>query len=234
MIPKLIHQTAPTAEISEKWRPYQRRLIELHPGWTYRLWTDEDNLAFVKAEYPDFVDVFTGMPKNIMRADVIRYLLMYRLGGLYLDTDYEMLKPFDLVQYDCVLPIEDEGEPGKNNLRIANSFFASAPGHPFFKAVIDALKANPPRDPGANVLTTTGPHFISAVFHRLSPSERADIFLPKRELFNPYTPRNGREYRAILKQGVAYGIHHCHGTWREYSFPQRLRNHLSTLYHKLR
>ena len=59
-----------------------------------------DNLAFVKSEYPDFVDVFVGLPKNIMRADVIRYLLMDKLGGLYLDTDYEMLKPFDLIDHD--------------------------------------------------------------------------------------------------------------------------------------
>src|SRR5438105_9445997 len=45
MIPKLIHQTAKTAEIPEKWRVYQKKVRALHPGWGYRLWTDEDNLA---------------------------------------------------------------------------------------------------------------------------------------------------------------------------------------------
>ena len=34
---------------------------------------------------------------------------------------------------------------------------------------------------------------------------------------------------AILNEGIAYGIHHCHGSWREYSLAQRLRNNLSSL-----
>ncbi len=137
MIPKLIHQTARTADLPEKWRGFQQKLQSLHPDWTYRLWTDDDNLAFVHAEYPDFTDTYARLPKSIMRADVIRYLLMYRLGGLYLDLDYEMLKPFDLTGHACVLPLEDAGEPGVRDPRVGNALLAAAPGHPFFKAVID-------------------------------------------------------------------------------------------------
>lgn len=226
MIPRLIHQTAKTADIPEKWREYQRKVQQLHPDWEYKLWTDEDNLRLVKEELPDFVDVFTGLPKNIMRADVIRYVLMYCRGGLYLDLDYEMLKPFDLLQYDCVLPQETEGEFGPDSL-IANAIFASAPGHPFFKAVLDELRSKRPTDPDANVLTTTGPAFISGVLQRFVRDGREMIFVPPGPLFTPRIPRSAKQYSALVKSGEAYGIHHCHGSWRNFTLRQRVRNRLS-------
>ena len=101
MIPKLIHQTARTADIDQRSRHYQAIVRAMHPDWTYKLWTDADNDAFVRAEFPDFYPIFAGFPKGIMRADVIRYLLMDRLGGLYLDLDYEVLRPFDRLDEDA-------------------------------------------------------------------------------------------------------------------------------------
>ncbi len=103
MIPKLIHQTAKTRDLPADCLEYVEQLKRLHPDWTYKLWTDEDNLEFVTREFPEFLETYQAFPRNIMRADVIRYLIMYRLGGFYLDTDYEMLKPFDLCDREIVL-----------------------------------------------------------------------------------------------------------------------------------
>ncbi len=230
MIPKLIHQTSKTHEIcNEKWRGYQQKLQSLHPDWTYKLWTDEDNLLFVKNEYPDFYDIFVKLPKNIMRADVIRYLLLYRLGGLYMDLDYEMLKPFDLTQYGAVLPWETEGELGPGNDRICNAFLASSAGHPFFKMCIDDLKADPPLsteniDPEA----TTGPVFVTKIYHRAVKSG-LDVHTPRRDLFMPTPVRSVSQCQAVRKRGVAYGIHHCDGSWREYSWPIELKRQIGRL-----
>ena len=232
MIPKLIHQTAKTAELPECCRAMRDRLVALHPDWTYKLWTDADNLAFVKAEFPDFLHVYVGLPKNIMRADVIRYLLMYRLGGLYLDTDYEMLRPFAFGDQEIVLPREHDGAADGTSVLVGNSIFASRPGHPFWRAVIDELQRRPPTaeraakaetagttrrfgDP-VDVLNTTGPAFITVIYQRLT-REGMPLFSPESEIFQPRPPRSRRAYNAILRRGVAHGIHHCHGSWREYN-----------------
>ncbi len=229
-IPKILHQTSKTADIGEACRPYQEKLIRLHPDWQYHLWTDADNLEFVRKEFPDFLDTFVALPKPIMRADVIRYLLMYKIGGLYMDTDYEMLKPFDLLDYPAVVPCEFPGEPGRKSF--CNSLFASAPGNIFFKYLIDDLKAKPPLTGDVDVLHATGPQFVTRIYYARGGTQ-LPVYTPAPELFSPQTPRNHRERRAIIAKGVAYGIHHCHGTWREWSPLYRLKVAAGRLYRRL-
>lgn len=234
MIPKLIHQTAKTADIDERSKRYQAIVRQMHPDWTYKLWTDADNDAFVRAEFPDFYPTFAGFPKGIMRADVIRYLLMDRLGGLYLDLDYEMLRPFDRLNYGCVVPLESGGDWADEDTRLGNAYFAAEPGHLFFRRVLDTIRNRPQLTADADVLTTTGPAFITNVYRGLSPEEKSQVSTPARPEFNPVTPRNEREYQAILKDKHVYGIHHCHGSWREYTLPQRLKVWASRTYHRFR
>jgi mannosyltransferase OCH1-like enzyme len=232
MIPKLIHQTAPTANVPEKWKAFQSRLQALHPDWTYHLWTDDENLAFVRRHYPDFLDIYQRLPKNIMRADVIRYLLMDQLGGMYLDLDYEMLKPFDLLDHDIVLPWESSGEFGAGNDKISSSSMASARGHPFWRMVIEDLKADPPLMANPDVEKETGPEFLTGVFQR-AKAQGMQFYCPPRDWFNPRTPRSPRAYRAIVNANVSYGIHHCHGTWRELSLTRRMKQRMGDIYHRL-
>ncbi len=231
MIPKLLHQTAKSPELPRAIASYPIKLQRLHPGWTYRLWLDADNLAFVTSEFPDFLETYKALPRNIMRADVIRYLLMYRLGGLYMDTDYEMLKPFDMLDREIVLPWETDDQSEAPTAKICNSFFASRPGHPFWKMMIDDLKANPPLAPDVDVEATTGPGFITKIYQR-ARKQGMDLYAPARPIFNPFTPRGPRQYRAILKEGVAYGIHHTQGTWREYSLPRRIKRRLGEIVYR--
>ena len=234
MIPKLIHQTAKTADIDDRSKKYQAIVRRMHPDWTYKLWTDADNDAFVRAKYPDFYPTFAGFPKGIMRADVIRYLLMDGLGGLYLDLDYEMLRPFDRLNFCCVVPFESSGEWGKGDDVLGNAYFASTPGHPFFRRVLDVIQKRPQLTADANVLTTTGPAFITNVYRSMSADEQAQVNTPPRNEFHPRSPRTDREYQAIVADKSIYGIHHCHGTWREYSLPIRMKMWAAGVYHKFR
>jgi len=233
MIPKLIHQTAKTSELPADCRKYVDTLKTLHPDWNYKLWTDADNLAFVQREFPDFFDIFVRLSKGIMRADVIRYLLMYRVGGLYLDTDYEMLKPFDLYDRSIVLCWEPDPLSPTRNGKLANSIFASSPGHPFFGMVIDELRKNPPLSADLDVETVTGPGLMTRV-HQTAVEKGVDLYAAPPWDFNPITPRSQKEYRAIVNAGVAYGIHHCHGSWRQFTWYQQLRMKIASSYHGLR
>lgn len=223
-VPSIIHQTWKNYNVPDHWKNYVDKVKALHPNWQYMLWTDDDNNAFVKEEFPQFYPVFQAFEKNIMRADVIRYLIMYKIGGLYLDLDYEMLTPFQYSDKDLVLPLSREFVLGDKRDLLGNCIFASAPGHIFWKNVIDNLKKMPPRvNNYMDVLGATGPAFLTRIFNE---GKYSDACLPHRMVFHPPNPSNHYEYIEILQNGVSQGIHHASGSWKEKTFFSRTKNFL--------
>lgn len=227
-IPKIIHQTWKDREIPDKWLNFQHKVKTLHPGWQYLLWTDDDNGEFVKKEFPAFYSIYEAFPKNIMRADVIRYLIMYKIGGLYLDLDYEMLKPFRYTNKKLVLPVSRDISFGDKRNLLGNCIFASVPNHIFWKNLIDDLQNNPPKIGNyLEVLHTTGPEFLSKIFYA---GNYDDAFLPERLVYHPPTPQNKTQYKRIIQNGTSEGIHHANGTWREKSIISRMQNGVKRIF----
>ena len=52
-----------------------------------QLWTDAGSLEFIKKEYPWFEETFKGYKHPIQRADAIRYFVLAKYGGIYIDLD---------------------------------------------------------------------------------------------------------------------------------------------------
>ena len=96
MIPKIIHQTWKNETIPDKWKNYHASWKKHFPGPEYKhiLWTDKDNREFIKQNYNWFLDTFDNYPKNIQRADAIRYFILYHYGGIYADLDCEVRENF--------------------------------------------------------------------------------------------------------------------------------------------
>jgi mannosyltransferase OCH1-like enzyme len=218
MIPKLIHQTWKTDDIPKKHRPFVNKVKTLNPEWSYKLWTDRDNDEFVKSEFPEFHRVFTGFSKNIMRADVIRYLIMYKIGGVYLDLDYEVLKPFNFENKNIVLPLWLSVKDGDPADILGNFFLASVPGHRYWLDAINELKNNPPIVTDyTQVLEATGPIFVTRIYNS---NRYQDIDVPEKIIYNPIHHPNtigyGKQYiEKIKNNGVSLGIHYTWGSWIE-------------------
>jgi hypothetical protein len=54
---------------------------------TYHLWTDSTSRHFVARHYPSFLATFDSYAYPIQRADAIRYFVLHRFGGIYMDLD---------------------------------------------------------------------------------------------------------------------------------------------------
>lgn len=213
IIPKLIHQTWKTNDIPKKWLSFTYKVKALNPDWQYKLWTDEDNENFVRNEFPEFYPVYMGFSKNIMRADVIRYLIMYKIGGVYLDLDYEVLDSFDFKEYSIVIPMNRSISHGDSKNELGNCIFASVPKHKFWNDVIQDLKNNPPEvKEYLQVLETTGPMLLTRTFNKNSYK---DVFTPERLVYHPPSPKSKKEIEIIKANGISKGIHHTWGSWRE-------------------
>jgi mannosyltransferase OCH1-like enzyme len=113
-----------------------------NPNFERRLWDDADNEAFISKEFPWFLKTYKGYPREIFRADVVRYFFLYKFGGIYADMDVECLRPLNalLDQGDVLL-----GRMGSNAAHphsIPNAIMASKPFQDFWLLVISLLVAS--------------------------------------------------------------------------------------------
>lgn len=64
-------------------------------GWKRELKSDVDIHAYVKEYFPSLYPIYMKLPFGVMRADIWRYCVTYREGGLYTDLDTTCLKLVD-------------------------------------------------------------------------------------------------------------------------------------------
>ena len=44
-----------------------------NPDWNFRFYDDEACLDFVAQEFPEYLEAYKGLPKNVERSDFFRY-----------------------------------------------------------------------------------------------------------------------------------------------------------------
>jgi hypothetical protein len=220
MIPKIFHQTYKTADPSAFPAAYAKGAATaraLHPDWEYKFWTDETMEAEMRDSFPDLYDRWSRLPRMIMKIDVFRYCLMLKYGGLYADLDYHFRRPFDLLDHDIVLPISRNQSKEKYPKRFGNSVFASRPGHPFWRHVLDDILLREERlevredDDVMNGEFGTGPGFLTRMVYECPEEVRATIHMPDRFLFHPLSGSTEQ----VLNEKKSYGRHVCASLWRE-------------------
>ncbi|KAK4629117.1 Initiation-specific alpha-1,6-mannosyltransferase [Fulvia fulva] len=71
-----------------------------NPDYRYEVLTDQNDLAYVETHFgpeglnrPDIVFMYRELTARIIKADLLRYMIMYVEGGIYTDIDVEALKP---------------------------------------------------------------------------------------------------------------------------------------------
>ncbi|WP_159082532.1 glycosyltransferase [Paragemmobacter aquarius] len=143
-----------------------------NPGWTYRFWTDDDLLEFFRQERPDLLDLFLSYDKPVQKADLARYCILHRYGGIYADIDTRCLASAEPIAGDrrvilCEEPPRHREPALQRGLKTMwfNGTMASPPEHPFWEDVIAACRLMAPRR-AFDVLENTGPLLLSAVVER--------------------------------------------------------------------
>lgn len=114
-------------EIPARLAAYTETVRAAFPAHEYKLWTEEDMPALARnAVFPGIV-VDRDFPVG-MRSDIVRLEILRQFGGIYFDTDFEMLQP-DLgalfARPNCFY-YGDEKSGRPSNAMMA----ATAPHHP--------------------------------------------------------------------------------------------------------
>lgn len=150
-IPQFIHQmwlskTGTNSKSPPKPRPYQGSFEFWNPTFVYHFWTMNDMKAFLESpqtskEIKRFKELFYTIEPWICKCDVARYMILYELGGVYADLDFECLQSLQplLAERDLIFCRElDTNLPGSSK-RISNAFIGAQARHPLFLHILNEI-----------------------------------------------------------------------------------------------
>ncbi|KAF7896497.1 hypothetical protein EAF00_006511 [Botryotinia globosa] len=207
-------------EIPREWeerREYCRGINE-QSGWDYVLWTSRKSLAFIKTHYPSFLKTYISYPSNSQRVKAMKYLLLYKYGGIVLDMDTICLRALDpflmlglFVMGEPLSPSSSEDKNGdkegdeKLKGTISSRIMGAPRNHGFVVELIDVLMGhNAPgvegtgererdRETGGLILT-----------EKLKKGEK--LMTGKREIFGEvWDAYHRRIEEGVLNVGVSTG-----------------------------
>lgn len=192
MIPQTIHQIWLGPDpLPEEHGPWIETWKKQHPSWEHRIWTEDD-----LPEDPIRPEILERLRAPVERADILRLEILYRHGGIYLDTDLECLRPLD----DVLGDEEFVGvchKPG----RITNTAIAAVPGHPLLQRALDEVN---PMDmywtnSSERLKKVAGPRLLETLV-----VDYPEVKLLEPPMFFPATPEERED---------AIAVHHMARVW---------------------
>lgn len=102
LFPRKIWQTwkVDVLDFEEKHLKVARSWTNVNPSFRYEVLTDQNSLAWVEYNFGpdrfnrlDIIYMYKEITAKIIKADLLRYLVMYVEGGVYTDIDVEAIRP---------------------------------------------------------------------------------------------------------------------------------------------
>ncbi len=229
MVPHIIHQTWKDSNLPDHLSILAETWKLKHPGWQYVYWTDEMNRDFIKKHNIEFLSIYDGYNFDIQRVDAVRYFILYKMGGVFIDLDFECFYNIEplLKDQDCIFGLEPEEhcERFKMEMIICNAFMACNPRNPFFKCICDQLKnneeINSPNCPQwLQILESTGPLKLTRIYNNYESKEMVKLLpahtiypLSIKETRILFEDTSGMSNRMQNKINRAYAVHYFLGSW---------------------
>lgn len=162
--PKKIWQTwkVDPLEFEERDSTTAKTWLQKNPNFRYEVLTDSNDMSYVEQHFgpggfnrPDIVEMYRNINATIIKADLLRYMVMYAEGGVYADIDVEALKPisrfipdhrYDENDIDMVIGVEIDqpdfsNHPilGKKSQSFCQWTFMARPGLPVMLRLIESI-----------------------------------------------------------------------------------------------
>lgn len=237
-IPKIIHQIWLGKKLPKEYREFRKSWINHHPDWLFIFWTDnpknynqgkvlietfQDLERYIHSEskQSNFVVVDVKLLNFVNRgfydkainygekSDILKWEIVYRFGGMYVDTDFECLKPLDELHYmydfyTGIQPLDT------NMAQLGAALYAAYPGHPILKECVEEIKNNQHIE---QIVIKTGPiHFTRSFFRAYSRGQNCNVALPASFMYPCCYEQKGLP-AYVWQRPESYAIHHWAGSW---------------------
>ncbi len=235
VIPRIIHHVWFGIPLSDEDKQLRATWQQFHPLYRFILWTDRiendpdalcvhswqelDNALLLTNEQSIVVDVKTVAFDNRIffdeainygeKSDILKYEIVYQIGGMYVDFDFECLKSFDELfeRYDFFTGIQ----PLDTNIeQLGAALFAAKSNHPVLRYAVETIKDD---HHNRQIIIKTGPiHFSQAFIAKAGSENNIDIAFPA-SYFYPYGYQQQGQPRDTWMRADSYAVHHWSGSW---------------------
>ena len=189
IIPRVFHQIWLGPEsLPREHANFQKTWLHHHPGWELCLWTEE-NLP-ERLRRPEAAERLR-IPAE--RANILRLELLWRFGGVYVDTDFECLRSIEplIETADFFIGLS---KPSRRN----NALMGAVADHPLLDEALDKIR---PREFFGHDKSATGVLFLDVLL-----SDRPGVTLIEPDCFYP---------RSADARRAAYAVHHQARSWKD-------------------
>ena len=205
-IPKIIHQIwIGPKKIPRKYLHWGKTWKKNNPYWKYKLWTDIDiNNLSMKNKL-----LFNSTNNVGFKSDLVRYEILYKYGGIYVDTDFECIQsiPDNLRDFDFVSCIGFAYKP-----EILNGLIMATPKSNIIKKIIYDIKAPTDDNDPINTIKASGPSLLTSAYFRYNNEN--SIILPSNYCY-PYPSFliNSSISKENELSSLSFAIHHWEMSW---------------------
>jgi mannosyltransferase OCH1-like enzyme len=162
VIPLNIYQTWHTKDLPPLMKNTVNKIIYSNPGFNYQLFDDNDCRNFIKDNFDaNVLNAFDSLIPGAYKADLWRYCILYKNGGVYLDIKYAPFNGFRFISLmekeHWVLDMDKNG--------IYNALIVCKPNNEILLKAINKVVANVKNKfYGNSPLEPTGPLMLSQFF----------------------------------------------------------------------
>ena len=132
-----------------------------------------DAIPGLKKLYSSFSSELAG------KADILRLLILYKFGGVYIDADSVVMKPEKFHRFlkktegvffgweNLTAARTRKLGLGKIRRLVANGLIGAEAGHPFLKALLEGIVENSKRTSETEAWKTVGPLYVTKMYMSL-------------------------------------------------------------------
>jgi mannosyltransferase OCH1-like enzyme len=224
IIPKLIHQIWLGSPVPSKYDAWRASWKKFHPEYEYKLWTESEILKFGLVNQEAYLE-----SKNFaVKSDIARCEILFRLGGIYADTDFECLTRFDqkLMSVSCFL-----GQTFTEKPEFNNALMGCIHRNRLMDLMVNSLAEPVLHNNAIEIIKQTGAIKLTNLFFENELYLNENILILPSDYFYPWPNfilhDEKNRYSNLTKKSIA--IHHWEMSWFKLLYITRIKSFLKKM-----